>query len=992
MTSRLRSSRLFRRALVASMMALNLVGGAVAPLQTVPLAHAAPSSGLITGEIERLTITNATDVWSAGKMVVGGQNIIIPRNLLADLPANRLTLQQLFTQAPAACVANGESGLAMADLCNSARHGAIATVAGNRTNGGDVIAGDVFFQKGVESIGGNITYINYADGYFRLNGIVNDPLTGVMVRLNDPTSKHTVQSGLGCNGGPNCSADPRFTLDPDNYTNAFITGYPICLPSSVARTFTDVLDLNNNANVIESLTAQSSATGTGDLLCPNTNRTPNFIAADSRRFAPLQMGDHLTAEGNFETINGVRFLSAHTTAVQGGMVTSSGANQPDYMAVEEAFMTAPGYQINALGRSRDLFLGYATDPSADVVFYTLHRDPQTNAPHEFPLATSVGCDNFNGAGQCTNTPLPNGYRVRHTVFLGPGTNGPARQGDPCKELRADPRFGLGFCPNGGTAEEEFAVTAPIAHELIGRTGKKIADLGRAGGPLLKSIDVRGNDANNGQYVFPMGVGLGGLDMPDPLEFNLNATGTPFEFDGLGWLLDRRLSPNGCPLGCEATPQPLDPFPFPQMDPRTQVPVPTGPYNDPNYTASPLSNTANRILSFVDGTLGKFNGDVTLLAWPPVDPPAQGITPTPPLNLTGTDTTPPAAPTGLAAAANGTTRIDLSWSELDPSTVGYRIFRDGSTTALATLSGAAPTTYSDTTLTPGTTHSYSVASFDAAGNQSAPSASASATTATPPIQANLALSGTAQPDPVTQNAALIYTLTVVNNSAQAATGVTLVDTLPAGVTMNSINPSQGTCTNASGSINCQLGTLAGTAAPPGGSATVTISVNPPTPGVLTNRSTVSANEFDPDTTNNALSQQTTVNAAPAAATADLTVTHSPTPPNRARPGATFNYTLNVSNGGPQPATSVVLKDALSTTMVLQGVVPTQGTCSNSVAAGAAGGTVTCNLGTIAAGTTVSVVFVILTPAVGDATDAATVTSAEADPVPGNNSQTQTNRIH
>jgi hypothetical protein len=64
----------------------------------------------------------------------------------------------------------------------------------------------------------------------------------------------------------------------------------------------------------------------------------------------------------------------------------------------------------------------------------------------------------------------------------------------------------------------------------------------------------------------------------------------------------------------------------------------------------------------------------------------------------------------------------------------------------------------------------------------------------------------------------------------------------------------------------------------------------------------------------------------------------------------------------------------------------------VAAGAAGGTVTCNLGTIAAGSTASVVFVILTPAVGDATDAATVTSAVPDPVPGNNNQTQTNRIH
>src|ERR1041385_6164223 len=70
-------------------------------------ATAAP----ITGEIERLTLNNQQDPWSGGVMVVGGQNIILPRNLLIDLPANRLTLTQVFTQAPAACLQRGESGL-----------------------------------------------------------------------------------------------------------------------------------------------------------------------------------------------------------------------------------------------------------------------------------------------------------------------------------------------------------------------------------------------------------------------------------------------------------------------------------------------------------------------------------------------------------------------------------------------------------------------------------------------------------------------------------------------------------------------------------------------------------------------------------------------------------------------------------------------------------------------------------------------------------------
>src|ERR1044072_3012853 len=71
-------------------------------------ASAAP----IAGEIERLTVNNQQDPWSGGIVVVGGQNIILPRNLLMDLPANRLTLTQLFTQAPPACLQRGESGLA----------------------------------------------------------------------------------------------------------------------------------------------------------------------------------------------------------------------------------------------------------------------------------------------------------------------------------------------------------------------------------------------------------------------------------------------------------------------------------------------------------------------------------------------------------------------------------------------------------------------------------------------------------------------------------------------------------------------------------------------------------------------------------------------------------------------------------------------------------------------------------------------------------------
>ena len=92
----------------------------------IPKAQAAPTLANIIGEIERITIDNPADHYSGGTIVVGGQIVILPRNLLLDLPANRLTLKQLFDQAPAACVANGETGLAKADACNTSGAGGFA--------------------------------------------------------------------------------------------------------------------------------------------------------------------------------------------------------------------------------------------------------------------------------------------------------------------------------------------------------------------------------------------------------------------------------------------------------------------------------------------------------------------------------------------------------------------------------------------------------------------------------------------------------------------------------------------------------------------------------------------------------------------------------------------------------------------------------------------------------------------------------------------------
>src|SRR5947207_1425050 len=93
-----------------------------------------------------------------------------------------------------------------------------------------------------------------------------------------------------------------------------------------------------------------------------------------------------------------------------------------------------------------------------------------------------------------------------------------------------------------------------------------------------------------------------------------------------------------------------------------------------------------------------------------------------------DTTPPSVPTGLTASAVSSSQINLSWtaSSDNVGVSGYRVYRNG--TQIATT-GA--TSFANTGLSPSTTYSYTVAAYDAAGNLSAQSSPASATTPAPP---------------------------------------------------------------------------------------------------------------------------------------------------------------------------------------------------------------------------------------------------------------------
>ncbi len=119
--------------------------------------------------------------------------------------------------------------------------------------------------------------------------------------------------------------------------------------------------------------------------------------------------------------------------------------------------------------------------------------------------------------------------------------------------------------------------------------------------------------------------------------------------------------------------------------------------------------------------------------------------------------------------------------------------------------------------------------------------------------DLAVTQTDAPDPVNVASPLNYQLLVSNNGPDPATGVTVVDTIPAGVTFQAASSSQGSCSESGGIVTCVLGALTASA-----NATINITVTSPvSTGTITNSATVSGNESDPIAGNNTSNESTTV---------------------------------------------------------------------------------------------------------------------------------------
>lgn len=234
-------------------------------------------------------------------------------------------------------------------------------------------------------------------------------------------------------------------------------------------------------------------------------------------------------------------------------------------------------------------------------------------------------------------------------------------------------------------------------------------------------------------------------------------------------------------------------------------------------------------------------------------------------------------------------------------------------------------------------------------------------------ADLAVTATLDPaDPVAGQGEDVK-IDAVNNGPSPATGVVLTSTLPAGLNDVTATADGGVnCTVSDTTITCPVGPLAS-------GNHVHLDVHGTVGGKATTVSATAAvqgSEFDPDTTNNAAPV-----SAPVTGSADLSLTEAPDR-STAPQGSVVTYTLTASNAGPSDATGVQIVDHLPSGVTFDSADPG---CVN------ASGTVTCTIGTLAAGdTAVRTVMVDVGPTtLGSVTDNAAVSSDVSDPVPANN---------
>jgi len=285
----------------------------------------------------------------------------------------------------------------------------------------------------------------------------------------------------------------------------------------------------------------------------------------------------------------------------------------------------------------------------------------------------------------------------------------------------------------------------------------------------------------------------------------------------------------------------------------------------------------------------------------------------------------------------------------------------------------------------------------AGNNAATATTTVATTG----QADLAVTSSGLPNPVTPGNNITYTQSITNNGPTAiavsgTTTVTFTDAIPANTTLGAAftAPTGWTCNTiavgATGTLTCTLNSGQTLAVGAVVNFPLVVKVNTATVSgtTITNSPNITSSVSDPNTANNTTTVATLV-SSPTQADVSILKTAAPEPVNQ---GTNLAYTLTVKNGGPAVAQNVVVNDPLPAQVTYTSSLTTAGTGTCTYTAATT--TVNCSLGSLGVGSTVVVTINVTATTFSSntlSTNTATVSSSVSDPNPGNNTSTSISTI-
>ena len=371
--------------------------GAIAPFVTATLPdpvtsvspaliHGFDDTGFIQAASVDTTNANCPNTSDAhrfgGTLTLNDGPIVIPCNLVIQMPANTFTWADFVNGGPSLALGAGYPSFEMR---------AIGNVVGARRIAGLLYAS----QQSLHTSTGVITKVDYATGNLQVD--TGDAAKPAIVQINDPKGRF----------GRAQSPDPRFSVDDANPTIHAGTGYPMCVPRTdptVAGGDDPLCPQANRpkpsttgqcrnfslAGIVPPVSGELSPAAAGQVYC--SEFVMNTVAAraatdpDVRQQAPFEVGDAITFSGTLipATATAPAFTSVHTIEANVGIFTMPGT-QPSYIAMGAFGVgTADPNPISINGfatetKDRIFLEAQTTDVKNPVDIYMMDVDPVTGA-------------------------------------------------------------------------------------------------------------------------------------------------------------------------------------------------------------------------------------------------------------------------------------------------------------------------------------------------------------------------------------------------------------------------------------------------------------------------------------------------------------------------------------------------------------------------------------------------------------------------------------